>query len=62
MSPLTEISILFWEGTIKKKKKSYERRYYESVDEKSYILSYVPKKYEKNNLVLKGLIVINKRL
>ena len=33
VAPFTEISILFWEGIIKKI--SYERRAYESVDEKS---------------------------
>ena len=33
VSPITEISILFYEGIIKKF--SYERRAYESVDEKS---------------------------
>ena len=33
VSPFTEISILFYEGIIKKI--SYERRAYESVDEKS---------------------------
>ena len=50
----TEISILFWEGIIKKI--SYERRAYESVDEKSEpILGYVPKNDEKKNSVLKGL-------
>ena len=33
VAPFTEILILFWEGIIKKI--SYERRAYESVDEKS---------------------------
>ena len=33
VTPFTEISILFWEGIIKKI--SYERRAYESVNEKS---------------------------
>ena len=33
VAPFTKISILFWEGIIKKI--SYERRAYESVDEKS---------------------------
>ena len=36
------------------KKRFYERRAYESVDEKSLRL-YVPKNDEKNNLVYKGL-------
>ena len=42
---------------MKKKKKSYERRAYESVDEKSQILGYFPKNDEKKNLVHKGLIL-----
>ena len=52
VSPFTEISILFWEGNIKKI--SNERRAYESLDEKKPILGYVPKNDEKN-LVHKGL-------
>ena len=45
MCPLSKISILFYEGIIKKI--SYERRAYESEDEK--------KNDEKKNLVHKGL-------
>ena len=44
VSPFTEISILFYEGIIKKIS-------YESVDEKKPILGYVPKSDEKKNLV-----------
>ena len=36
-------------------KRFYERRAYESVDEKSLILGYVPKNDGKKNLVHKGL-------
>ena len=39
------------------KKISYERRAYESVDEKSLSIGYVPKNDEKKNLVHKGLRV-----
>ena len=53
MAPFTEIFIPFKEGMIKKN--SYERRAYESVDEKEPILGYVPKNDEKKNLVHKGL-------
>ena len=39
-------------------KNSYERRTYESVDEKCLsLLGYVPKNDEKKNLVHKGLII-----
>ena len=51
MSLFTEISILFQEGI--NKKFSYERRAYESVDEKSIRLC--PEKRRKKNLVHKGL-------
>ena len=44
VSPFNEISILFWEGIIKKI--SYERRAYESVDEKSH-LKLCPEKRQK---------------
>ena len=50
---LTKISILKLEGIIKKI--SYERRDYESVDEKKPILGYVSKNYEKKNSGTKGL-------
>ena len=53
VAPFTKISIPFKEGIIKKI--SYERRAYESVDEKRPILGYVPKNDEKENLVHKGL-------
>ena len=48
-----KILILILEGIIKKI--SYERRDYESVDEKKLILGYVPKNYEKKNSGSKGL-------
>ena len=48
-----KILILILEGIIKKI--SYERRDYESVDEKNFILVYVPKNYEKKNSGSKGL-------
>ena len=51
---LAKLSILILEGTIEKI--SYERRDYESVDEKSLsILDYVPKNDEKKNSGGKGL-------
>ena len=53
VAPFTEISILFWEGIIKKI--SYERRAYESVDEKSLYWVTSRKTTKKNNSVLKGL-------
>ena len=52
---LTKISILIEEGIIKKV--SYERRAYESVDEKSYLISYVPKNDKKKNPDTNGLIL-----
>ena len=51
---IDKISILKSEGIIKKI--SYERRDYESVDEKKPILGYVSKNYEKKNSGTKGLI------
>ena len=45
VSPFTEISILFLRMDLQKV--SYERRAYESVDEKTLILGYVPKNDEK---------------
>ena len=51
---LAKLSILILEGIIKKI--SYERRDYESVDEKSLaILGYVPKNDKKKNSGGKGL-------
>ena len=45
---ISKISILKLEGIIQKKN-SYERRDYESVDEKKTILGYGSKNYEKKN-------------
>ena len=53
MTRLGKILILIQEGIIKKN--SYERRDYESVDEKKPILGYVPENYEKKNSGRKGL-------
>ena len=46
------ILILILDGIIKKI--SYERRDYESVDEKKLILGYFPKNYEKRIQAVKG--------
>ena len=53
MFPFTEILILFSEGIIKKI--TYERRTYESVDEKSLSYAMSRKTMKKKNLVYKGL-------
>ena len=53
MHEFGEISNLKLEGIIKKI--SYERRDYESVDEKKPILGYGSKNYEKKNSGIKGL-------
>ena len=53
MAPFTKISILFLEGIIKKI--SYDRRAYESVDEKAYLRLCPEKRRKKKNSVHKGL-------
>ena len=50
---IAKILILKLEGIIKKI--SYERRDYDSVDEKKSILGYVPKNDENKNSGIKGL-------
>ena len=53
VSPITEISILFWEGIIKKNFLWASRLWVGR--RKEPILGYVPKNYEKKNSVHKGL-------
>ena len=50
---ISSAKILILIGIIKQI--SYERRDYESVDEKSLSLSYVPKNYERKNSGSKGI-------